>query len=92
MVYEAMCNPTALRTVVQILTRQIFFIIVLFFSFSLSFSPPISEMYKYAKFDQNIRSKYGEVQELRAYSLKRPQPAKMMLGKALSPFCIPVAG
>ena len=23
---------------------------------------------------------------------KRPRPAKMMLGKALSPFCIPVTG
>ena len=35
---------------------------------------------------------YHEIQELWAFYTNRPQPAEIMLGEALSPFRIPVAG
>ena len=40
---------------------------------------------KYANFDQNIPC-------VLSIFTKRPQPAEMMLGEALSPLCIPVPG
>ena len=44
-------------------------------------------MYKYAKFDQNIP--YGS--RVMNIHIKRNQPAKMKPSEASSPFCIPVA-
>ena len=40
---------------------------------------------------QNLIKIHRVVQGLWVFSLKRPRPTKMMLGKASSPFCIPVA-
>ena len=59
------------------------------YSFLCLFSCQFQKIYRYAKFDQNIWT-FGAVQVMSIF-IKKRRPAKMMFGKALSPFYIPVA-